>query len=148
MSIYLDTSVLIPTLIRETASDAVEQYLSVRHERIISEFAALEVVSVLSRFIRTNLLANETAAARLTDFEAWRASTSLAAEVRPVDTRLAYAYVRRFNLKLRAPDALHVAIAYRLGATLVTLDHRLATAARDLGVAVDMPEMDTGRPPP
>jgi uncharacterized protein len=148
MSIYLDTSVLIPTLIRETASDAVEGYLRVAQERIISDFAAVEVVSVLSRFVRTSRLAHETAVARLTDFEAWRASTSLAAEVRPVDTRLAYTYVRRFDLKLRAPDALHMAIAHRVGATLVTLDYRLATAARELGVAVDMPEMDTGSATP
>ena len=148
MSIYLDTSVLITTLIRETASDAVEGYLSGRQERIISEFASVEVVSVLSRLVRTRLLANDTAVARLTDFEAWRASTSLAAEVRPVDMRLAYAYVRRFDLKLRAPDALHMAIAHRVGATLVTLDHRLARAARELGVAVDMPETDTGSAAP
>ena len=46
-------------------------------------------------------------------------------------------YVRRFDLALRAPDALHLAIARRLDATLVTLDRRLAAAAGELGIAVD-----------
>ena len=48
-----------------------------------------------------------------------------------------YIYVRRFDLALRAPDALHLAIARRLDATLVTLDRRLAAAAGELGIAVD-----------
>jgi predicted nucleic acid-binding protein len=55
------------------------------------------------------------------------------------DARLAYIYARRFNLGLRAPDALHLAMARRLDATFVTLDRRLATAARELGVAVEHP---------
>jgi predicted nucleic acid-binding protein len=52
------------------------------------------------------------------------------------DARLVYVYVRRFDLGLRAPDALHLAITRRLDATLVTLDRRLAAAANQLGVAV------------
>jgi predicted nucleic acid-binding protein len=35
---------------------------------------------------------------------------------------------------------LHLAISRRLGANFVTLDRRLATAARELGVAVDEPK--------
>ena len=48
-------------------------------------------------------------------------------------------YVRRFDLKLRAPDALHAAICRRLGMRLVTLDRRLAAAARALGIDVLVP---------
>ena len=136
----MDTSVLIPTLIKEPASDAVEAYLSARQERVISDFAAVEVASVLSRFVRTGLLTIEAAAARLTDFEAWRATTGLAVEVHPVDLRLAYAYDRRFDLMLRAPDALHLAISHRLQATLVTLDGRMERAAHQLGIAVEVPQ--------
>jgi predicted nucleic acid-binding protein len=43
-------------------------------------------------------------------------------------------YVRRFELMLRAPDALHAAACKRAGHRLVTLDKRLAAAAKDLGV--------------
>ncbi|MBV9375949.1 MAG: VapC toxin family PIN domain ribonuclease, partial [Alphaproteobacteria bacterium] len=74
---------------------------------------------------------------RLADFDAWRAAATSAADVHAADARLAYIYVRRFDLGLRAPDALHLAIARRLDATLVTLDRRLAIAANQLGVAVE-----------
>lgn len=50
-------------------------------------------------------------------------------------------FVRRFDLALRVPDALHLAIVRRLGVALVTLDRRLATAAGEFGVAAEMPKM-------
>lgn len=45
--------------------------------------------------------------------------------------------VRHIELKLRAPDAIHLATAQRLGATLATFDVTLASAARALGVEVE-----------
>ena len=140
MSIYLDTSVLIPTLVQEAASQAVKAYLGRRPERLISDFGAVEVASVLSRLVRTRLLGVTEAVARLTDFEAWRAATTLQADVHAADVRLAYTYVRRFELALRAPDALHLAIANRLRATLATLDRRMERAASELGIAVEVPQ--------
>jgi hypothetical protein len=65
---------------------------------------------------------------------------SLPVEIRAADARLAYIYVRRFALGLRAADALHLAIARRLEADLITLDRCLATAARELGIAVEVIE--------
>ena len=67
------------------------------------------------------------------------------ADIRGSDIRLAAAYVRRFDLALRAPDALHPAVAERLSVPLVTLDRRLATAARELGVSVEDPTTDWDR---
>jgi hypothetical protein len=64
---------------------------------------------------------------------------SLPVDIQASDARLAYIYVRRFDLRLRAPDALHLAIARRLDVPLVTLDRRLAAAARELGIAVEEP---------
>jgi predicted nucleic acid-binding protein len=136
----LDASCLIPTLVQEATSEDVRAYLSTRQERLISDFAAVEVASSLSRLVRTGLLAAAEAVARLTDFQAWRTATSLPAEVQAADVRLAYAYVCRFELMLRAPDALHLAITNRLRATLVTLDRRLERAARELGIAVERPQ--------
>jgi predicted nucleic acid-binding protein len=45
----------------------------------------------------------------------------------------------RFELAMRAPDALHFAMVRRLDANLITLDRRLAAAARGLGIAVETP---------
>jgi len=146
MSVYLDASFLIRTLVDEATSGTVKAYLlAVEEELLISDFAAVEVVSALSRLVRTGMLDAVGAVARLTDFEAWRAATSSPAELHPADVRLAYSYVRRFELMLRAPDALHLAIAHRIGATVVTLDGRMADAARELGVQVAM--LETGSAP-
>ena len=140
MSIYLDTSVLLPTLIAEPTTEAVYDRLGANgRELLISDFAAAELASALSRLVRMDLLTDTDASARLADFDAWRAAMSSPVDIASSDARLSYIYVRRFDLGLRAPDALHLAIARRLDATLVTLDQRLATAARELGVAVEVP---------
>lgn len=52
------------------------------------------------------------------------------------DIEAAIEFVRQPRLGLRLPDALHVIVAKRLGATLATLDVKLATAARALGAPV------------
>ena len=140
MSAYLDTSVLLATLIAEPSTESVYDYLgAINQELLISDFAAAEVASTLSRLIRMRLLTDADASARLADFDAWRAAMSLLVDIRAADARLAYIYVRRFELGLRAPDALHLAITRRLEAALITLDRRLATAARELGIAIEMP---------
>ena len=141
MSAYLDTSVHLPTLIVEPSTEAVYDYLSaINQELLVSDLAAAEVASALSRLVRMGRLTGADAAARLTDFDAWRAAMSLPVDIRVADARLAYIYVQRFDLALRAPDALHLAIARRLDATLITLDRRLVTAARELGIAADVPK--------
>ena len=138
MNIYLDASVILPRLIQEPASPAVGQYLeAARQERLISDFAAAEVASGLSRLVRMGLIDTGDASVRLADFEIWRAATSSSVDVHAADVRLAYTYVRRFDLMLRAPDALHLAVVRRIDATLVTLDQRLARAAQELGITVE-----------
>lgn len=54
----------------------------------------------------------------------------------PSDINGAERLVRDFSTKLAAPDALHLASALNLGATLVTFDERLANAARISGATV------------
>ena len=137
MRIYLDDSVLIALLAEEPKSGSVRRFLRAhREDRLISDFAAAEVASAISRLLRMRLLTEEEGSTRLADFDAWRAAATSAADMHAADARLAYVYVRRFDLGLRAPDALHLAITRRLDATLVTLDRRLVIAANQLGVAV------------
>jgi uncharacterized protein len=143
LSSYLDTSVLLPTLIAEPTTEAVYDCLGADgQELLISDFAAAEVASALSRLVRMTLLTEPDASARLADFDAWRAAMSSPVDITASDARLAYIYARRFDLGLRAPDALHLAIARRLDLVLVTLDRRMAAAARELGVAVEVPTSD------
>ena len=58
-------------------------------------------------------------------------------QTEPSDMVAAAAYMRRLDLNLRTPDALNIAIAQRLSATLVTFDDRMAHNARLLGVSVE-----------
>lgn len=137
MSAYLDASVILPTLIEEVGSRAVDDFIAMAGEDlVISEFAAAEVASALSRLVRTDLLEREDAMARLSDFDAWRAVASVDVDLQASDVRLANVFVRRFALMLRAPDALHAAICRRGDHLLVTMDRRLALAAEELGIRV------------
>jgi hypothetical protein len=143
LSAYLDTSVLLPTLITEPTTEAVYDCLGAdEQELLISDFAAAEVAAALSRLVRMALLSAADASARLADFDAWRAAMSLPVDIGASDARLAYIYARRFDLGLRAPDALHLATARRLDATLITLDRRLAAAAQEMGIPVKVPKAD------
>lgn len=143
MICYLDASVMLPVLIKEPASAVVDAFMAtVQQELWVSDFAAAEVASALSRLVRTGRLQATDGAACLSDFDVWRAAMSWPVDTAASDARLAYIYARRFDLRLRAPDALHLAIARRLDATLVTLDRRLATAAREMGIAVEVPGTD------
>lgn len=143
MSAYLDASVLLPTLVEEPASAAVDAFLLADPQQLfVSDFAAAEVASALSRLVHMGLLDAEDAAARLADFDVWRVAASSPADIHASDARLAYIYVQRFDLALRAPDALHLALAQRLDVPLMTLDRRLAAAAQELGVAFELPAAD------
>jgi predicted nucleic acid-binding protein len=53
--------------------------------------------------------------------------------------RAADQILRRLDVNLRTPDALHITIAQRLNATLLTFDRSMAAAARALGMAVVTP---------
>jgi predicted nucleic acid-binding protein len=137
LSVYLDASVLLPTIINEPASSQVDSFLIGTRELLaVSDFASAEVASALSRLVRMHSVSKEDALAMLVDFDTWRAAATSTVEIHASDARMADIYVRRFELKLRAPDALHIAVCRRLDLVLATLDQRLALAADELGVGV------------
>ena len=137
MSVYLDASVLLPTIVTEKGSGPVDRFMQASATPLlVSEFAAAEVSSALSRLARMGQLTAEDATSRLLDFDSWRIVHAKPIDVESVDVRLAVTFVRRFELKLRTPDALHLAICRRLDAALVTLDRRLSVAARELNIEV------------
>lgn len=133
MSVYLDASVLLPTVIPEPGSGAVDRFLAqATSELLVSDFAVAEVASGISRLVRMRLLDSRRANLMLAAFDAWRAAGAQPADMESADVRWAAIVVRRFDLMLRAPDALHLAICQRLEARLVTMDVRLAAAAEKL----------------
>ncbi len=103
---------------------------------MVSDLASAEFASVLSRLVRTGdvLPSNATIAFGLLD--RWKAQMTMAAETRSADVLTAENLIRRLEFSLRTPDALHVALALRLGAALVTFDRKLERDARSLGVQI------------
>ena len=135
MRVYLDASVIVPTLVDEAASPVVDRYLKGLDRRpIVSDFSAAEVASVVSRLVRTGQLKVAEAQLKLSEFDAWCVTDTEELAVHSSDIRLSATLVRRFDLKLRAPDALHIAACRRLGVPLVTLDRRLSLASAQLSV--------------
>jgi predicted nucleic acid-binding protein len=141
VKIYLDASAILPMIVEEEASATVDTYIAGNTEAlVVSDWAGAEVASALSRLVRTRLLSQEDAEARLADFDAWRAASTDNFDLQASDMRLAQVFVRRFDLMLRAPDALHAAVCRRQDFLLLTLDHRLAAAAAELGVSARLLE--------
>ncbi len=59
----------------------------------------------------------------------WIDTFGARAAILDADIEDACLLVRRFDLKLRTPDAIHIAVARRLNTQLITLDHPMAQAA-------------------
>lgn len=133
--IYLDASVIVPLLLPEPRSHEAESFVS-RGDFIVSDLAAAEFSSALSLAVRMKRLPEAAARAALATFDDWMPAHALTADTRTEDFAEATRLIRRFELALRTPDALHIAIAARLGAKLVTFDAKMAAAADALGVEV------------
>lgn len=133
--IYLDASAAAPLFVAEARSAEAEA--AIRHQIVaLSALAVAEVSSAMSRRVRERSLSKTAAESILSAFDAWSAAGVTRIEVTPADFIAATAFVRRFDLGLRTPDALHLAIARRLGATMLSFDLKLVAAARALGVPV------------
>ena len=133
---YLDTSVLVSILVDEPRSQlAREWWKRASGENVISAFAALEIAAVVSRRVRTGVSTEDEACEVLRDFDLLRDACGSHVH-RRADFDLAEELIRDFPTKLAAPDALHLAAAINLNATLVTFDERLTVAARMRGAEV------------
>src|SRR6516162_5560011 len=72
---YLDASVMLPILVKEPASAVVDAFMATSEQELwVSDFAAAEVASALSRLVRTGRLQASDGEARLADLDVWRAA--------------------------------------------------------------------------
>ena len=137
---YFDASAIAANLLPETASDAVATLIATTDAEIrVSEFSIAETSSAVSRLFRMKQHSRQEAEQLFLDIDRWVEATALLVDIRSSDFARATDLVRDLGLKLRAPDALHLAIAERLDARLVTLDRNLAAAARAVGASVHNP---------
>lgn len=140
MSIYFDASVLVALFVIDPSSARAEAFLSAYPEIfVVSDFGAAEFSSAVARRVRTRDLTRDDGRLAFSNFDSWVARSADRQETTTADIAAADRILRRLDVNLRTPDAIHIAIAQRLDATLVTFDQRMAASARALGMAVATP---------
>jgi len=137
---YLDANILVALLTPEPFSGRADRFLqSNTAPLIVSDFAAAEFSSAVARRVRMRDFTRDQARITFSRFDTWLARAADRVEIIPADVALATAFLRRLDLTLRTPDAIHIAITQRINATLVTFDQRMTAGARALGTAVATP---------
>lgn len=136
MIVYFDTSALVSLWCRDSHFKTLDKWLVDAGPRlIISDFGRAEFISALSQRIRVGLLSQPDAIGLIGELDVDDPAVTKV-EIESRDLALAAEYVMHFDLALRAPDALHLAVCRRLGATLVTFDERQHQGARSLSIPV------------
>jgi predicted nucleic acid-binding protein len=136
--LYVDTSVIVSALTKEADTDLSQVWLARQEasELTISDWTTTEFSSALSRKLRIGDLRADHRAAVLSAFTRLCAESFRTLAVEREDFRAAARFADQSELNLRAGDALHLAICANHGASLCTLDRRLAEAAPRVGVPV------------
>lgn len=147
MTLWLDASAVVCLVLREPMSPNVDRTLATATGRIIiSDFCLAEASAAISRLVRIGVRSPDGADVLYSEMDAWATEISEHVRITPDDVIEATRFVRRSPLALRAPDAIHIAAAHRLEATLVTLDLGMARAALALGLACINPAESLGEP--
>lgn len=137
MTVYLNTSVLVSLLHEDNHTVRVLEWAGGVDALVLSAWTATEFTSVLSMQSRMNRLIDRDRRKLELELDHWL-STRVVLDVLNVDIVAARRLVRN-DVRLRAPDGVHLALAMRHGCILATLDGDMAAVARDIGLTVIVP---------
>ncbi|MHB0974561.1 MAG: type II toxin-antitoxin system VapC family toxin [Thiobacillus sp.] len=131
--LYFDTSFLAPLILEEATSAKIEAFFArlPAGELYVSHWTRVEFASLIAREVRMGGLAESDALLAMGQFDEMVAESFQIVAPGVADYEFAKKYIQHFATKLRAGDALHLAIASNNGAkTLYTLDEGLLNAAK------------------
>ncbi len=135
--LYFDTSFLTPLLLEEATSSKIEAFFNkcAAGELSISHWTRVEFSSLIAREVRMGGLTAGDASQVIAQFDELVADSFQVLVPMAADYELAKDYIQHFDSKLRAGDALHLAIARNHDAKMLyTLDQGLLDAAKLLKV--------------
>jgi uncharacterized protein len=138
---YFDTSFLTPLIREEGTSPRVARFMAglPAGELAISRWTQVEFASVLARDVRMGIIEGEQALAAEALFEEVVGESFVVLLPGAEDYDLARRYVQRYETRLRAGDALHLAIAANHRVEEVySLDQAMVKAGRVLGLPVSV----------
>jgi predicted nucleic acid-binding protein len=137
LSIYLDVSVIVALFAVDPLNSRAEHALRRAGDKlVVSSFAAAEFSSVIARRVRMRDLRHSEARTAFSNFDTWCRRDTEFMRTESIDISVATRMIRRLDLSVRTPDALHLAMVQRASCKLLTFDNSMARVARALGMAV------------
>ncbi|HTX50232.1 MAG TPA: type II toxin-antitoxin system VapC family toxin [Caulobacteraceae bacterium] len=138
LAAYIDTSVLASIIVEDAHTERVRLWLPTAAGRLtLSDWTVTEFTSAVGAVQRAGRMTADERQAAERAVDAWVARSGAALPVLSEDIRQARSLMTATAQALKAPDALHLAIVRRTGATLASLDTGMRRAAADLGVALE-----------
>ena len=135
MTVYLDTSVVVSLFVRDVHSERARDFLATGQDMVVSRWTMTEYTSALSRECRAARISRlEQQAAELA-FDIWIGLLGPPLSIEQDDFTQARRICREDGT-VRAPDALHLCVADRLGLVIASFDKVQIETARRRGIQV------------